>query len=147
MAGETILNIVGTMVQDPEMRFTAGGAGVCSFTIASNSRKLNKASGEWEDSDVIFMRCSAWKHLAEHVTDSLMKGDRVLASGRLRQREWEKDGVKRTVLEMEVDEIGPSLKFATVKVNKATREGAGGNGGRATSKAGRGGDDSDQPPF
>jgi len=145
MAGETALNIIGTIVQDPEMRFTTAGDGVCSFTIASNSRKLNKESGKWEDADVIFMRCSAWRDLAEHITDSLSKGDRVLASGRLRQRNYEKDGEKRTVLEMEVDEIGPSLKWASAKIAKAGREG--GDGGRSTAKAGRGGSDQDSPPF
>jgi single-strand DNA-binding protein len=146
MAGETPLNIIGTLVQDPEMRFTNSGDGVCSFTIASNSRKLNKESGKWEDADVIFMRCSAWRDLAEHITDSLSKGDRVLASGRLRQRSYEKDGAKHTVIEMEVDEIGPSLKFASAKISKTSRDS--GNGGRNLGSAGRGGgSDKDQPPF
>lgn len=148
MAGEVSITVIGNMCGEPELRVTSTGTSVASFTIASTPRAFDRQSGEWKDGTALFLRCSAWRELADHVVNSLDKGTRVIVSGRLSQREYEKNGQKRTVIEMEVDEIGPSLKFATVKVNKATREGAGssGNGGRATSKAGRGSDDS-QPPF
>jgi single-strand DNA-binding protein len=156
MAGEVAVTIVGTLCADPEMRFISSGDGVVNFTIASNSRRLNKDTGKWEDSDALFMRCNAWRQLAENINESLSKGDRAIVTGRLKQRSYEIDGQKRTVIELEVDEIGPSLKWATAKVNKATR-----SGGRATqdddqwaspaqpAKASAGGDswDDDPPPF
>lgn len=151
MSGETVLTIVGNLTASPEMRFTSSGTEVASFTIASTPRMFDRASGEWQDGTPLFLQCTAWKQLAANIVESFDKGTRVIAQGRLKQRSWEdkQTGQKRTVLEMEVDEIGPSLRYATVKVNKATREGSGssGNGGRTTSKAGRGGDDQDQPPF
>jgi single-strand DNA-binding protein len=150
MAGDTLITIVGNITADPELRFVPSGAAVANFTVASTPRTFDKASGEWRDGEALFLRCNIWRQAAENVAESLARGTRVIVSGRLVQRSWEdkKDGTKHTVLEMEVDEIGPSLKFATVKVNKATRESAGssGNGGRTTSKAGHGGSD-ESPPF
>lgn len=151
MSGETILTVVGNLTGDPELRFTSSGAAVASFTVASTPRIFDKQSGEWKDQEALFMRCSLWRQPAENVVESLSKGDRVIATGRLKSRSYEKDGQKRTVLEMEVDEIGPSLRFASAKVSKVTREGSEsrGNGGRTTSKAGRSGyaGESEPPPF
>jgi single-strand DNA-binding protein len=151
MAGEVTVTVVGNLTADPELRFISSGAAVANFTIASTPRTFDKASGEWKDGEALFLRCNVWRQVAENVAESLTRGARIIVSGRLRQRSFEtKEGEKRTVMELEVDEVGPSLRYATVKVNKATREGAGssGNGGRATSKAGHGGrDDPDSPPF
>lgn len=122
MAGETTLTVIGTLCGDPELRFTPGGAAVANFTIASNSRSYDKDSGTWKDGDALFLRCNIWRTAAENVAESLVKGTRVIVTGRLKQRSFEtKEGDKRTVFELEVDEIGPSLKWATVKVNKADR--------------------------
>lgn len=149
MANEIVVTIVGNLTGDPELKVLQGGASLASFTIASTPRSFDKASGEWRDGSPLFLRCTAWRQLADHITDSLTRGARVIATGRLSQRSYEKNGAKHTVIEMEVEEIGPSLKFATATVNRSTWEGSEsrGNGGRATSKAGRGGDESDQPPF
>jgi single-strand DNA-binding protein len=119
MAGETIITIVGNLTGDPELRYTQNGAAVANFTIASTPRSFDKASNDWKDGDALFMRCSAWRDLGEHVASSLTKGSRVVAVGRLQQRSYEKDGEKRTVIELEVDEIGPSLKYATAQVQRA----------------------------
>lgn len=145
MAGETVLTIVGTLVADPELRYTPSGAGVAKFTVASNARTWDKQSNSWKDQDALFMRCNIWRDPAEHVAESLRKGDRVIVQGRLRQRSYEtKQGEKRTVVELEVDEIGPSLRFATAKVSKADRPGGSSGSGRASAQPEY---DDDSPPF
>ena len=127
MAGETITTVVGNLVQDPELRFTPAGAAVANFTVASTPQTFDKASGQWKDGDTLFMRCNVWRQPAEHAAESLSRGDRVIVTGRLRQRSFEtKEGEKRTVVELEVDEVGPSLRYATAKVNKVGR-GSGGS--------------------
>jgi single-strand DNA-binding protein len=137
MAGETIITLIGTLTADPELRYTASGVPVCGFTVASNSRYLDKTTNEWKDHDAIFMKCSIWRDAAENVTNSLSKGNRVIVAGRLKSRTWEtKEGDKRTVIEMDVDEVGPSLKWATAKVMKATREGASSGGGYGSTGTG-----------
>jgi single-strand DNA-binding protein len=124
MAGETILTIVGNLTSEPELRFTASGAAVANFTVASTPRTFDKESEKWVDGDALFMRCSIWRQAAENVAESLTRGARVIVTGRLKQRSYEtKEGEKRTVVEMDVDEVGPSLKYATVKVNKVSRGG------------------------
>ena len=128
MAGETVITVVGNLTNDPELRFTPSGAAVASFTIASTPRLLDKNTNEWKDGDALFLRCSIWRQAAENVAESLQRGARVIVQGRLKQRSFEtKEGEKRTVIELDVEEVGPSLKYATAKVNKTTR--AGGNGG------------------
>ncbi|PZS35328.1 MAG: single-stranded DNA-binding protein, partial [Pseudonocardiales bacterium] len=129
MAGETIITVVGNLTADPELRFTPSGAAVANFTVASTPRTLDKATNEWKDGDALFLRCSVWRQAAENVAESLQRGMRVVVQGRLKQRSYEtKEGEKRTVYEMDVDEVGPSLKYATAKVNKTTRGGGGGGG-------------------
>ena len=129
MAGETPLTVVGNLVADPELRYTQSGAPVASFTVASTPRTFDRASNEWKDGDALFLRCSAWRELAENIAESLTKGMRVIVQGRLTQRSYEtKDGEKRTVVELQVDEIGPSLKYASAKVTRAQRSGGGGGG-------------------
>jgi len=129
MAGETVITVVGNLTDDPELRFTPSGAAVASFTVASTPRTFDKNTNEWKDGDALFLRCSIWRQAAENVAESLTKGMRVVAQGRLRQRSYEtREGEKRTVVELEVEEIGPSLKYATAKVTKAAR-GSGGSGG------------------
>lgn len=116
------MTIVGTLVNDVELRFTSSGAAVASFTIAANDRKFDRESGGWKDGDATFLRCTLWRQSAENAAESFTRGTRVLATGSLRQRSYEtKDGDKRTVFELDVDEVGPSVKWATVKVNKADR--------------------------
>lgn len=127
MANDTIITIVGNLTADPELRYTASGAGVVNFTVASTPRQFDKQSGEWKDGEALFMRCSQWRQPGENVAESLTKGARVIVQGRMKQRSYEKDGEKRTVVELEVDEIGPSLRYATAKVNKVSR-GDGGYG-------------------
>ncbi|MDP9434230.1 MAG: single-stranded DNA-binding protein [Actinomycetota bacterium] len=129
MAGETVITVVGNLTNDPELRFTPSGAAVASFTVASTPRTLDKATNEWKDGEALFLRCSIWRQAAENVAESLTRGSRVLVQGRLKQRSFEtKEGEKRTVIELDVDEIGPSLRYATAKVNKASRGGGGGGG-------------------
>lgn len=124
MAGETTITVVGNLTADPELRFTQSGAAVVSFTVASTPRKFDKQSGEWKDGEALFMRCSAWRQMAENIAESLTRGMRVMVTGRLIQRSFStKDGEKRTVVELEVDEVGPSLRYGTAKFNKASREG------------------------
>ena len=126
MSGLPKIEMVGTLTADPELRFTPSGAAVANFTVACNERRKNKDTGEWEDGDATFLRCNLWRQAAEHVAESLIRGARVMVTGRLKQRSYEtREGEKRTVFEVEVDEVGPSLKWATAKVNKANR----GNGG------------------
>ena len=129
MAGETVITVVGNLTDDPELRFTPNGAAVANFTIASTPRTFNRQTSTWEDGDALFLRCSVWRQAAESVAESLQRGMRVIAQGRLRQRSYEtREGEKRTVIEMEVDEIGPSLRFATAKVTRTQRSGGGGGG-------------------
>ena len=137
MAGETVITVVGNLTADPELRFTQTGAAVASFTVASTPRAFDKASGEWKDGDALFLRCSIWRQAAENVAESLTKGMRVVVQGRLRQRSYEtREGEKRTVVELDVEEVGPSLKYATAKVTKASRGGGGGFGGGGDSRGG-----------
>ena len=122
MAGETTISVIGNLVKDPELRFTQAGAAVANFTVASTPRTFDRASGEWKDGEALFLRCSIWRQAAENVAESLTRGMRVIVQGRLRQRSFDtKEGEKRTVIEMEVDEVGPSLRYSTAKVNKAER--------------------------
>ncbi|KGN37651.1 single-stranded DNA-binding protein [Knoellia subterranea] len=130
MAGETVITIVGNLTGDPELRFTPSGAAVANFTVASTPRTFDRQSNEWKDGETLFMRCSVWRDAAENVAESLQRGTRVMVTGRLKSRSYEtKEGEKRTVIEMDVDEVGPSLKYATAKVNKTSRGGGGGFGG------------------
>lgn len=125
MAGETVITIVGNLTADPEMRFTPGGAAVTNFTVASTPRSFDKNTQEWKDQPALFMRCNVWRQAAENAAETLTRGMRVMVSGYLKQRSFEHEGQKRTVIEMEVDEVGPSLKYATAKVNKVSRGEAG----------------------
>ena len=134
MAGDTVITVVGNLTADPELRFTPSGAAVANFTVASTPRIFDRQSYEWKDGDALFMRCSIWREAAENVAESLTRGSRVIAQGRLKQRSYEtREGEKRTVVELEVDEIGPSLRYATAKVNKASRSGGGSRGASAGS--------------
>ena len=129
MAGDTTITVVGNLTADPELRFTPSGAAVANFTVASTPRIYDRQSGEWKDGESLFLRCNIWREAAENVAESLTRGARVIVSGRLKQRSFEtREGEKRTVVEVEVDEIGPSLRYATAKVNKASRSGGGGGG-------------------
>jgi single-strand DNA-binding protein len=159
MAGETVITVVGNLTADPELRFTPSGAAVANFTVASTPRTFDRASNEWKDGDALFMRCSIWRQAAENVAESLTRGARVVVTGRLKQRSYEtKEGEKRTVVELEVDEIGPSLRYATAKINKTSRGGGFGGGSGSSgpsddpwstpaSSPSGGGDFSDEPPF
>src|SRR6266576_2711216 len=130
MAGDTVITVVGNLTADPELRFTPSGAAVASFTIASTPRTFDRNTNEWKDGDALFLRCSIWRQAAENVAESLTKGMRVVVQGRLRQRSYEtREGEKRTVVELDVEEVGPSLKYATAKVTKAARGGGGGGFG------------------
>ncbi|MGV9709583.1 single-stranded DNA-binding protein [Gordonia sp. NPDC003424] len=143
MAGDTVITVIGNLTADPELRFTPSGAAVASFTVASTPRTFDRQSNEWKDGEALFLRCSIWREAAENVTESLTKGTRVIVSGRLKQRSYEtKEGERRTVVELDVDEVGPSLRFATAKVNRASRGGGGGggfSGGGGSSNSSRGG--------
>jgi single-strand DNA-binding protein len=133
MAGETVITVVGNLTSDPELRYTQNGLAVANFTIASTPRNFDRASNEWKDGEALFLRASVWREFAEHVAGSLTKGSRVIATGRLKQRSYEtKEGEKRTTIELEVDEIGPSLRYATAQVSRA----AGGSGARGGLPAG-----------
>jgi single-strand DNA-binding protein len=139
MAGDTIITIIGNLTADPELRFTPSGAAVANFTVASTPRQFDRTSNEWKDGETLFMRCSVWRDAAENVAESLQRGARVLVSGRLKSRSYEtKEGEKRTVIEMDVDEVGPSLKYATAKVNR-TQRGTGGGGFNGGGNAAAGG--------
>jgi single-strand DNA-binding protein len=140
MAGETTITVVGNLTDDPELRFTPSGAAVAKFRIASTPRTMDRQSGEWKDGEPLFLACNVWRDAAEHVAESLQRGARVIVQGRLRQRSYEtREGEKRTVYELEVDEIGPSLRYATAKVQKMSRSGGGGGGGFGASGGGGGG--------
>jgi len=133
-AGDTVITIVGNLVDDPELRFTPSGAAVAKFRIASTPRYLDKATNEWKDGDSLFLSCNVWRQAAENVAESLQRGMRVIVQGRLKQRSYEtKEGEKRTVFEVEVDDVGPSLRNATAKVAKTGRSGA--NSGGASGPA------------
>jgi single-strand DNA-binding protein len=137
MAGETTITVVGNLTDDPELRFTPSGAAVAKFRVASTPRTLDRASGEWKDGEPLFLACNVWRQAAENVAESLQRGARVIVTGRLRQRSYEtREGEKRTVIELEVDEIGPSLRYATAKVQKMSRSGGGGGGGFGSSGGG-----------
>jgi|SRR6478735_4378430 single-strand DNA-binding protein len=159
MAGDTQITVVGNLTGDPELRFIQSGAAVVNFTVASTPRTFDRQSNEWKDGETLFMRCSLWREAAENVAESLTKGTRVIVTGRLVSRSWEANGEKRTVTEMQVDEVGPSLRYATAKVNRTQRSGGNGGGGFSGgggSSAPAGGSDndpwasapaSDEPPF
>jgi len=164
MAGETVITVVGNLTADPELRFTPSGAAVASFTVASTPRTFDRQSNEWKDGEALFLRCSIWRQAAENVAESLQRGMRVVVQGRLQQRSYEtREGEKRTVIEMQVDEVGPSLRYATAKVNRTQRGSSGGgfggdsgpSGGGSSSgpsddpwsNAGPAGGFSDEPPF
>ncbi len=161
-AGDTTITLVGNLVDDPELRFTPSGAAVAKFRIASTPRYLDKQTNEWKDGESLFLTCNVWRQAAENAAESLQRGMRVIVQGRLKQRSYEtKEGEKRTVFEVEVDEVGPSLKNATAKVNKTSRSGGGFGGqpaddpwatatpaGTGASGGGwGGGGGSDEPPF
>jgi single-strand DNA-binding protein len=130
MAGETIITVVGNLTADPELRYTQNGLAVANFTIASTPRTFDRQANEWKDGEALFLRASVWREFAEHVSQSLSKGSRVIAQGRLKQRSFEtQQGEKRTVIELEVDEIGPSLRYATAQVTRAQGGGAGRSSG------------------
>jgi single-strand DNA-binding protein len=160
-AGDTVITIIGNLVDDPELRFTPNGAAVAKFRIASTPRYLDKGTNEWKDGDSLYLSCNVWRQAAENVAESLTRGMRVIVQGRLKQRSYEtKEGEKRTVYEIEVDEVGPSLRNATAKVSKTNRAGAG--AGNSAGGASSGGNDdpwaasgswgspvgaNDEPPF
>jgi single-strand DNA-binding protein len=164
-AGDTQITVVGNLVDDPELRFTPAGQPVARFRIASTPRFRDNASGEWKDGDSLFLTCNVWRQAAENVAESLQRGMRVIVSGRLRQRTYEtKEGEKRTVYEVEVDDVGPSLRNASAKVNRANRSGGQGGQGSGSGYGGQGssgggsradadpwasdsGSYSDEPPF
>ena len=130
MAGEPNITVVGNLTADPELRFTPSGAAVANFTVASTPRTLDKQSNEWKDGEPLFLGCSVWRQAAENAAESLQRGMRVIVTGRLKARSYEtREGDKRTVFEIEVDEVAPSLKYATAKVTKTSRSGAGQGGG------------------
>jgi single-strand DNA-binding protein len=135
VAGETIITVVGNLTSDPELRYTQNGLAVANFTIASTPRNFDRQANEWKDGEALFLRASVWRDFAEHVAGSLAKGSRVIATGRLKQRSYEtREGEKRTAIELEVDEIGPSLRYATAQVTRS----AGGSGGGAGGGGGGG---------
>ena len=159
MAGETVITVIGNLTGDPELRFTPSGAAVANFTVASTPRTFDRQTNEWKDADTLFLRCSIWREAAESVAESLTKGMRVIATGRLVQRSYEtREGEKRTVYELQVDEVGPSLRYASAKVTRTQRSGGsfgGASGGQqddpwATPAPGGSastGGFSDEPPF
>ncbi|WP_173057384.1 single-stranded DNA-binding protein [Phytohabitans houttuyneae] len=140
MAGDTTITVIGNLTDDPELRFTPSGAAVAKFRVASTPRIMDRQSGEWKDGEPLFLSCTVWRQAAENVAESLQRGARVIVSGRLKQRSYEtREGEKRTVIELEVDEIGPSLRYATAKVQKMSRSGGGGGGFGSGGGGGQGG--------
>ena len=138
MAGETTITVIGNLVSDPELRFTPSGSAVANFTIASTPRTFDRQSNEWKDGETLFLRASVWREAAENVAESLTKGMRVIVEGRLKSRSYDtKEGEKRTVIELEVDEIGPSLRYANAKVNRTQRSGNGGQQQGGNSQGGQ----------
>ncbi|KLU08221.1 MULTISPECIES: single-stranded DNA-binding protein [Kocuria] len=129
MAGDTVITVIGNLTADPELRFTPSGAAVANFTVASTPRTFDRQSNEWKDGETLFLRCSVWREAAENVAESLQKGMRVIVQGRLKSRSYEtKEGERRTVTELDVDEVGPSLRYASAKVNRNARSGGQGGG-------------------
>ena len=146
MAGETVITVVGNLTSDPELRYTQNGLAVANFTIASTPRTFDRASNDWKDGEALFLRASVWREFAEHVAGSLSKGARVIATGRLKQRNYEtKEGEKRTSFEIEVDEIGPSLRYATAQVTRSS--GGASSGGASRGGAGQGGGQGGDEPW
>jgi single-strand DNA-binding protein len=146
MAGETVITVVGNLTADPELRYTQSGQAVANFTIASTPRTLDRATNEWKDGEALFLRASCWREFAEHVASSLTKGSRVIAQGRLRQRSYQdREGNNRTSIELEIDEIGPSLRYATATVTRAAGGGSRDGGGRAAVEEPWGGSPSSSP--
>lgn len=141
MAGETVITVIGNLTADPELRFTPSGAAVANFTVASTPRQFDRQSNEWKDGETLFMRCAIWRDAAENVAESLTRGSRVIVSGRLKSRSWDdkESGQKRTATELDVEEVGPSLKYATAKVNKTQRGGGGGGFGGNSGQGNSGG--------
>ena len=140
MAGDTVITVIGNITGDPELRFTPSGAAVANFTVASTPRAFDRQSNEWKDGETLFMRCSVWRDAAENVAESIQRGTRVIVSGRLKSRSYEtKEGEKRTVVELDVEEVGPSLKYASAKVTKTQRGGGPGSGGGFGGAGGGGG--------
>jgi single-strand DNA-binding protein len=138
-AGDTNITVIGNLTDDPELRFTPSGAAVAKFRVASTPRYMDRSTNEWKDGEPLFLACTVWRQAAENVAESLVRGSRVIVSGRLKQRSYEtREGEKRTVIELEVDEIGPSLRYATAKVQKMSRS-SGGGGGFGSSGGGGGG--------
>lgn len=141
--GDTVITVIGNLTADPELRFTPAGAAVANFTVASTPRVFDRNTNEWKDGEALFMRCNIWREAAENVAESLTRGSRVIVSGRLKQRSYEtREGEKRTVVELEVEEVGPSLKYATAKIAKTTRGGGGGGFGGPGGGSGGGGNSS-----
>jgi single-strand DNA-binding protein len=155
--GDINVTVVGNLTNDPELRFTPSGAAVASFTVASNTRLLDKTTNEWKEGETTFLRCSVWRQYAENVAESLTKGTRVIVSGRLKQRSYETpQGEKRTVMEVEVEDVGPVLRFATAKVNRVQRSDGGFSSGPSGGSAAPADDpwatdapaaNFDEPPF
>jgi single-strand DNA-binding protein len=148
MAGDTTITVIGNLTDDPEFSFTPSGAAVAKFRVASTPRIMDRTTNEWKDGEPLFLACTVWRQAAEHVAESLQRGARVIVSGRLKQRSYEtREGEKRTVIELEVDEIGPSLRYATAKVQKMSRSsgGGGGFGSGGGGGQGGGGGNSDDP--
>jgi single-strand DNA-binding protein len=145
-AGDVSITVIGNLVEDPELRFTSSGAAVAKFRVASTPRFLDRQTNEWKDGEALFLTCNIWRQAAENVAESLQKGARVIVTGRLRQRTYEtREGEKRTVFELEVDEIGPSLRYATAKVQRMARSSGGGGGYGAGGAGGNGGGGFDDP--
>ncbi|WIX85787.1 single-stranded DNA-binding protein [Amycolatopsis sp. DG1A-15b] len=155
MAGDTSITVIGNVTSDPELRFTASGAAVANFTVASTPRTFDRQSGEWKDGETMFLRCNVWRQAAENLAESIARGARLIVQGRLKQRSFEtKEGEKRTVTELDVDEVGPSLRFATAKVNKVSRSQSNAANGEAPAEdpwgsapAASDANSGDQPPF
>ncbi|GGC79136.1 single-stranded DNA-binding protein [Tersicoccus solisilvae] len=148
MAGETVITVVGNLTADPELRFTPSGSAVANFTIASTPRTFDRQANEWKDGETLFLRASVWREAAENVAETLTKGTRVVAQGRLKSRSYDtKEGERRTVIELEVDEIGPSLRYASAKVNRNARGGGQGGGGFGGGNSGFGGGGGNQGGF
>ncbi|GAA2093436.1 single-stranded DNA-binding protein [Microlunatus panaciterrae] len=146
MAGETQITLVGNLTADPELRFTPSGAAVANFTVASTPRNFDRQTNEWKDGEAMFINCAVWRQAAENVAESLQKGMRVIVQGRLKSRSYEtREGERRTVFEIDVDEIGPALRYATAKVNRTSSGGGGGGGGRQGGGYGGGGGGGNDP--
>jgi single-strand DNA-binding protein len=140
MAGETVITVIGNLTNDPELRFTPSGSAVANFTIASTPRTFDRQTNDWKDGETLFLRASVWREAAENVAETLTKGTRVVAQGRLKSRSYDtKEGEKRTVMELEVDEIGPSLRYASAKVTRTQRSGGGNSGGFGGNSGGNSG--------